>query len=375
MSNLYYRGDMVFLYVKFFNDKNKPIQVENPMVKIIHEKNGEVVVDLEWFDLTCMGSNEYFANYMLEHDADYSLYEVVYTGNYDDKIARVVEEFRVIPNSEMFENVIKLYGRVNEQRTGYPLIGTSITISSLDEMEMVSSSYTNVEGYWEAYVYPGEYKFTFSKFGFVQQEFIAQVGLEHNEIQFDNVALDSESHAINGNGIYKINDKYTTNEGMPIVGLNVNAYNVIDPTTVVGRNVTDENGEWQLFLDPGTYLLKVEGNLFEDQFDQTFRLKVSENGTFSFENLTSNVAVPMEENNISNGNGCMEVADVVLDNKGNPVIDVQINVFLKKKPNDIIAQDYTNPAGKWKVYLDPGKYIFEYYHPKFNVITEEKTIE
>ncbi|MNV49603.1 hypothetical protein D3C71_1415640 [compost metagenome] len=53
---------------------------------------------------------------------------------------------------------------------------------------------------------------------------------------------------------------------------------------------------------------------------------------------------------------------------------MQVNVFLKNKPNDIIAQASTNPGGKWTVHLNPGNYNFEFYHPEFDVIVENKIV-
>lgn len=380
MPNLYHRGDNILLYVKFKDEKNNPIMVENPSVQIRHQRNGEIIDDLydnypDGFPLTPLGmSNEYFANYIIEHTADYATYEVTYTGLYENKLARVVEEFRVVPNSDMFENVIKVYGFVNQLSTGYPMIGVSVQVELSDESEVISQSYTKEDGGWESYVYPGEYKVTFNKFGFLPQEFVFQIGLENNEIQFDNVALELESRLIKGNGVYTITDKYTTREGMAIIGLSVKAYSVFDLGTPAGEDTTNEEGKWEIFLDSGIYLLKVNGIVFDDEFDQTFRLKVSEEGDFSFEDLSSNVAVPSDDFEVSNGNGSVLVSDTVIDSNGNPIIDVQVNAFAKGKLNDIIAQDYTDPTGKWTLFLNPGSYTIEYYHPEFDVIMEDRVI-
>lgn len=374
MSNLYYRGDSIFLYVQFKDEAGKSIKVDNPMVRILHEKNGEIVDDLEWFDLVQLSENEYFANYTLEHNADYSTYEVIYTAEYGDKVARVIDEFHVIPRSDSYDDVIKLYGYINHQRLSNPLSNSTVTISFSDDSEIVSRTFTKEDGYWESYLYPGEYKFKFSKFGFITQEIVAQIGLEQNEIQFNNIALEAENATNNGNGVHLVTDKFIAREGTPLNGLNIKVFNVFDPTVLIAEDNTDDDGEYKVFLDPGTYLMKISGLSLGENFDQVFRVKVEESGKSVFENLTSNVAVPTDIQEIGRGSGAKTISDSVLDVQGNPIIDVQINVFLKSKPQDILAQDYTNPSGKWEVFLDPGTYIFEFYHPDFNFITEERVI-
>lgn len=374
MSNLYYRGDSVFLYVQFKDESGKPINVVNPQVRILHEKNGEIIDDLEWFELVQLSQNEYFANYTLDHTADYATYEVIYTAEYGDKVARVVEDFHVIPHSDSYDDVIKIYGYINHQRLSNPLSNVTVTISLTDDSEIVSRTFTKDNGYWESFLYPGEYKFEFSKFGFITQEIVAQIGLEHNEIQFNNIALEAENAINNGNGVYLVTDKFITREGIPLNGLNIKAYDVFNPTVLLAEDNTDDDGEYRIFLDPGTYLMKINGLSLGENFEQVFRVKVEENGKSIFENLTSNVAVPTEIQEIGQGTGSKTISDNVLDINGNPIIDVQVSVFLKNNLNDMLAQDYTDPSGKWEVFLDPGSYVFEFYHPDFNFITEERVI-
>ena len=63
--------------------------------------------------------------------------------------------------------------------------------------------------------------------------------------------------------------------------------------------------------------------------------------------------------------------------KNYQINEVQVNVFYKDDvicEENIRAQDYTDSDGKYIFFLDPGTYVFEYYHPNFNVITELKHI-
>ena len=101
------------------------------------------------------------------------------------------------------------------------------------------------------------------------------------------------------------------------------------------------------------------------------------NGTFTMDNLTNNILTDYDMPLINNGTGKYKITDIIQDKWNNPINEVQVNVF---NQNDIIsdenikAQDYTNGEGKYTLFLNPGTYIFEYYHPNFNVITELKQI-
>lgn len=379
-SNLYRRGDTVFLYVKFKNQNGQPAtNVVNPMVRIVHEKNGNIVDDLPWTNLNKFSDSEYIYSFKIPYDADYGLREVLYVGEVDGKIARVIEDFHIVPTSTLGDNILKITGLVHQLRTGYPLIGVNIKVTNLDDSEVFAETFTKDDGSWECYLYPGEYKFVFSKFGFKPVTQIVQIENSENgktEFIFNNIALESELDSKKGNGIYIVNDRYVLNNGIPLNNLKVECYNILDLNSgPIAEDITNDDGEWQLYLDPGMYMLKVYGNSMNQDFDYIFRLKVEDNGEFHFENISSNIAVANEDTNLTQGNGSIKVEDYVQDHKGNPIIDVQVNVFHPNDLNTIIAQDYTNVEGKWTVYLDPGEYVFEFYHPEFEVITENRTIK
>lgn len=380
MSNLYYRGDTILLYVKFKDqDGNPATNVIDPVVRVVHEKGGKIINDLDWASLIRLSNSEYFYSLQISHDADYGFREVIYSGTIEGKTAQVVEDFHVIPNQTFGSNVVKIYGIVNQLRTGYPLIGANVKVSSADESEIYSETFTKEDGSWECFLYSGEYKFSFFKMGFEPQELIAQINDEQTEIRFNNVSLESESDKNKGKGVYTVSDKYQTKYGMPLNGLSVQAislYNMLGGP--VAEDVTNDDGEWSLFLDPGIYLLKIEGESMGEEYSYTFRLKVDDEGETQFENLSNNVAMASDEEFVGKGDSedvnTLIVTDYVKDSQGNPIIDVQVNIFSPSNPDKIIAQDYTNVEGKWEVYLHPGKYVFEFYHPEFAVFTEERTI-
>lgn len=380
-SSLYYRGDTILLYTKFEDINGKPAEkVLHPTVEVVHEKNGQYVRDLETTDLIRLSNSEYFYSLQISHDADYGFREVIYNGTIDGNLAQVVEDFHVIPNPTFGTNVIKILGLVHQLRTGYPLIGSSVKVTTVDETEVFSETFTKEDGSWECFLYPGEYKFYFYKVGFQPQTIIAQIGNEQTEMKFSNIALESELDKKKGNGVYTITDKYHTKYGVPLNSLKVEAYSIFNMLgDSVAEDITNDDGEWTLYLDPGIYLLKVNGNSLGEEYSYTFRLKIDDVGETQFENLSSNVAVASNEQPV--GKGYLEdensiiVTDYIKDAQNNPIIDVQVNVFLPKDLDKIIAQDYTNVEGKWEVYLPAGNYVFEYYHPEFNVITENKTIQ
>jgi hypothetical protein len=120
----------------------------------------------------------------------------------------------------------------------------------------------------------------------------------------------------------------------------------------------------------------------EKPFNKIFRIKVDESGSYSFEDLAKNVIKAKAKSNIpapnGTGNGSSVLADCVKDKNGNAIVDVQVNAFKVGSQlieNNIIAQDYTDIQGNWKLNLNPGNYVIEYYHPQFKVMTETRIIQ
>lgn len=372
---VYYRGDDIFLYVQFKDQQGQLIQPMNPVVSIYYyDTTGNRSVMLNQQPLLLSSQYEYFYLFTIPQDAVYSTYEVIYSGEYNGQTATVFEDFHVIPRSEGFDQAIKVYGYVHQARLGIPLIGAVIGVSTIDGSRVVAQAITNNDGYWEVYVYPDKYKFNFQRYGFNPETVTVQIGSELNEIQFDHISLVSQEQLSKGRGAYRVGDRYITKEGIPLNGLSVSVSNVFDLSTVVAQDVTNDSGEWEVFLDPGTYLLKVNGNSLADDFQQVFRLRVRDDGTYAFENVSNNVGIPSDYGSVGRGNGSITVQDTVRDPKGNPIVDVQVMVYDVNDLNVMIAQDYTDPNGTWTVYLNPGTYRFEYYHPDFNEFTEQRTI-
>lgn len=362
MSKIYNKGDKVFLYIRFVDEDNNIVaNVNDVKVRILHEKNQNIYEDLEWTEMNKLSDTEYFFNYDIPYDCDCGMYDVIYSGKIDNKDAIMIETFHVINKSEQYNNAIKIYGYVNDSINNLPLSSVSIEISDYDQIYF-TQSFTKENGYWEAYIYPGEYIVRFNKNGFFENAINIQIGNENNEVHFNNIIMESQRIKTCGNGAYEVTDSYILKNGIPLDGLNVKAYDIINPTHIIASDITDNKGRWKIYLDPGFYFLKVTGMSMGNDFDKTFRLNVSDDGKYMLDDMNDNKARIREEI-VSQGHGEISYSDIITDKYGNPIIDVQVNIY---KNNVIIAQCYTDILGKYEVFLDHGEYEVDIYHPSFN---------
>jgi hypothetical protein len=72
-DELYYPGQVIFLYAKFMDELNSDINkinIKNPQVRILHQKNNEYIEDLSWSDMNKIINNEYYYNFIIPDDAD-----------------------------------------------------------------------------------------------------------------------------------------------------------------------------------------------------------------------------------------------------------------------------------------------------------------
>lgn len=372
MSNVYYQGDNIFLYAKFNTEIEQEV-IDFAQVRILHEKDGLIYEDLPWTNMENMGGNEYFHNFKLSMDCDLGEYKIIYIGKSNDKEAIIMENIHAISRNQNHINYVKIYGYVYDIRTGLPINESCIEV--YERGTKIYQSSTNEVGNWETYLYPGEYTFKFSKFTYMDCELIAQIGDEHNELQFDSIGLESESAGQKGKGVFTIKDKMVLKNGQPLVGLNVSISYIVSPKDIIAKDTTNEEGEWECYLDEGDYLLKINGNAMGKGFDKTLRLKVNDNGNHITNDLSQNTATLTNMKYIGPGQGLIKVTDIIKDKNGNPIVDVQVNILNPKNSNDIIAQTYTSISGQWELNLDPGNYTIEYYHPKFKTITDKLVVK
>ena len=90
---------------------------------------------------------------------------------------------------------------------------------------------------------------------------------------------------------------------------------IIDPETkkVIGEVITDEKGNWELALDEGEYIIKVEGFKKEESFEGKIVVKARENNSIS-----SKLEVKKVENN----------TDVKTSDDSSPIIYLSIMFFV-----------------------------------------------
>ena len=225
-------------------------------------------------------------------------------------------------------------------------------------------------------MYPNQYKFVFSRNGYNDEIIYTEITDDNNHLLFETISLNNGS-VIQGNGLFRITDSFTTKTGQPLYKLHITVFDIINPTLKIAETYTDDNGIWELYLDEGFYILKINGTLENAEFNRIFRLKIQPDGTFMMDNITGNILTDSNMPLINNGIGRLKIMDIIQDRWNNPINEVQVNVFYQNDTiceENIRAQDYTDSNGKYILFLDPGTYIFEYYHPNFNVITELKQI-
>ena len=375
--------------------------------RILHDSDGDIYEDLPWTNMLIMGNNEFYYNYTIPYDLTPGQYQIIYKSIYNKKyydliskqylddvqlqnlkfdkrnensIAHTMEMFYIINQSSIYEDTVKITGFVNYKNTTIPAEDVRISIyetnTEINTESKVYQSLTNREGYWEAYLYPNQYKFIFSRNGYNDEVIYTEITDDNNHLLFETISLGNDSIS-QGTGLFRITDSFTTKTGQPLHNLNITVCDIINPTIIIAEAITDTNGVWELYLDEGFYIFKVNGTLENADFNRVFRLKVLPDGTFMMDNITANILTNSNIPVINNGIGRLKIVDVIQDKWNNPINEVQVNVFYKDDvicEENIRAQDYTDSNGKYIFFLDPGTYVFEYYHPNFNVITELKHI-
>lgn len=383
-------------------------QIKHTMqFRILHDEDGIIYEDFDWTDMFKLNDNEFYYNYCVPFDLQQGEYQVVYKSIYkksyynavtkeyytdeqlkelnfnkinEDKVAYTTEKIHIILPSQIYEDTVKVFGNVNYKKTTIPAEDVYVSIYETNTNNKIYQSLTNREGYWEAYLYPNQYKFVFSRNGYIDETIYAEINDDANYLPFQIISLgtNNENFLSKGNGLFRIFDQYISKTGLPLAGLTVSIYNALDPTTIIAQDTTNNEGFWEVFLNDGFYILKLSGTVFDGEFDRVFRLKVLPDGKYFFDHLTRNILTDTNMDIITRGTGKIEIKDVINDRWGNPINDVQVNIYnlnTELQDKNILAQDYTNGNGQYILYVDPGTYIFEYYHPNFTTITETKIID
>lgn len=357
MSKLYYKGETILLYGKFISNG---LQIKEAKVRILHEHMDSIYEDLPWTNLDKLTDCEYVSKYTIPYDADNGIYNIFYSGIIGDKSVEYIEQFHVADKSQQFLNAIKVYGYLNSSYDQKLLGDVMIQITSEDGIYYTQTS-SLFDGYWETFLYPNKYNIIFKLDNFEDYETNFELGFDSREVNFGNVVLESKEKQICGYGMYEISDSYILKNGIPLDGLLVEAFEITNLKKCIAKDITNNNGEWRIFLDPGFYLLRVTGNSMNMNFDKAFRLKVEHDSKFKLDDMEHNVLIEKQEY-LSNGEGSIDYEDYILDKYKRPISDVQVNIF---KNNKLLAECYTDDNGRYIFHLDPGKYTVELYHPKY----------
>ena len=188
MENIFYLGDNVPLYIKFMDDEFNNCYVSDAKVRILHEKDGEIYEDLEWTDLVQISENEYIYNYTIPLDSDLGQYQIIYVGKNTDKEACKVDTINIINKNVNYINPIKIFGYVQNIKDFNNIQDVNVQIYD-DNNQRVFTTKTNIDGYWESYIYPNKYNFLFQKVGFKDCSINVEINEEMNEQQFETIGL------------------------------------------------------------------------------------------------------------------------------------------------------------------------------------------
>ncbi|MFW6015067.1 MAG: hypothetical protein ACOCRK_01365 [bacterium] len=254
-------------------------------------------------------------------------------------------------------NTIKVYGYIFDAKLNEPIENCTIEINSNHDQK---KSISNIDGYWEVYIYPDKYTFKFTKDRFNNEQIEVQFNDEHTELQFKNITLKNKHD--NGMGLYLITDKCINKIGRPLENLLVEIINIDENFKKEGDTITNDEGKWTYFLNPGTYLIEINGEMLSNT--NLLIVNIDKDGQYNFENIDN------DYNYINNGpSDGVELSDQVLNNFSDPISNVRIRAY-DNNTNQIIAESYTNKRGKWTLNLYHGLYKIEYYHSKFSIFSE-----
>jgi hypothetical protein len=152
----------------------------------------------------------------------------------------------------------------------------------------------------------------------------------------------------------------------------------IDETTkqVYVQDITDENGEWNLFLDPATYIFEFAGEA--DNIDGYIKQDIlgTVTPTPSEQEFQD---VSLKEFQIDQGSGSEIVGwngaiftfgtEAIKDIGGNPLENVRVESWLQgdeQIDTNIQGRHKTDALGRYTLYLNPGDYVIKFTHPQFS---------
>lgn len=348
-----YQGDKKILYCDFKVD-GKIVQVENPQVRILHEFEDNVYEDLPWQTMTPMDEG-YVYNFDTNVCQTDGKYVIVYKAQYQGETLNQLEEFNIIPNNLEGNNTIYIYGFVNDINNNHLIKNVKIKVVDCENGSTIYQTTTDEDGKWEVYIPPSDYEFKFELDGYNERSVRVQIGDENKEIQFNNISLEKQSDCALGNGLYKIEEEFTTKNDMGIPNVEIEIFSSENVNECLVSTRTDDKGKWKAFLDDGSYLLKIQ---LPSGVKKKFQLTVYNDGSKTIDEIVSRESTIIHKQ-VDNGHGDCPLTDYVLDAHGNGIENVLVRAFAYNIDTDsyeLECQATTTSEGQFELNLNHGKY-------------------
>lgn len=353
MDNNYHKGDKAVLYCEF-KYNNIIIIPSEPKVRVLHEYGDNIYEDLKWTDMKKF-NNGYIYNYDTSNCDNYGKYTIIYECEYNNSKINILDSFNMIVKNIEDINTVTLYGYVNDLNTKNHIEYVTIKIKNSEDDEITYQTSTDCDGKWYAYLYPGDYEFIFENEEYLERSVKVQIGDEHNEIQFNSISLEKITDKVLGNGMFKIQDTFTNKSNFGIENISIKIFNISDLENIIVETITDNKGNWKVFLNSGEYMLQADTPSGDPRL---FRMNVFNNGDKTIgEVKTNDSAMILEKKN--NGNGPKLINDYVLNAHGEGIKNITVSAY-KYNVNDdnyeYVAEDITNETGNFELNLNIGKY-------------------
>jgi len=363
----YNKGEQIPLYVEFKQDGNI-INVDQPRVKVLHEKEDKIYEDMSWKNMTQF-ENGYIYNFDSNICDTLGEYVIIYEGFINGEKLNSMEVFNLTSPNEADKNSInniKIYGFVDDLNKHELLENVCVKIKNLIDSSIVYQTNSDYSGRWEAYAFPGEFEFEFSLNGYETKTLQVQIGDENEEVQFNNISLENTKDVILGSGMFKISDEFTDKTGMGINGITINIFSLNNPDSILLTTKTDFHGKWSAFLDPGGYLLKIQ---LPSGIEKLLRMNIDSKGIKTITEIKKSNSVNID--NVNTTIGSKSITDYVKDAHGNGLSNVHVKVF---QNDELIGETYTGIDGSFTLNLDNGIYKITCEKDKFKSYSFELKI-
>jgi len=360
----YLKGDQIPLFTEFKQD-DKIIKVESPRVRVLQERDNQIYEVMTWKSMSPFveGYMYMFNSSICDYPGEYV---VVFSGKYNENTLNQLDKFNLKIKTQSSSNQIKIYGIVNDMGDKHFLQDTKITFTNMITGSIASETTSDYSGAWECFVYPGRFNVIFSKDRYHDKILQIQIGDEKNEIQFNTISLESQSQFNHGSGMYRVNDNFTSKNGLGIENINISIYHSNSLDEVLVNVVTDYTGKWEVFLDDGSYVLKAQ---LPSGLIKVFDLQVQQGGEHLIKEIVSNNATTISGENTTLGSNV--ITDFVQDAHGNGIANVKLSVY---KEDKLIGNAFTLADGSFSLNLDSGTYKITCEHDNFKSYSWELKI-